>query len=161
MIEWEFRPIEIQTLLNPAFCGEVLLECIKTYEKRKGPFPFALSFLALPILLHPKTRKTIPYSSKYMHLWVQTHKELLVGFQERAKNLVPITLESISFLLHSKVLILDNDGNLISNPELKLKKISERHVEIMDCINKAHNVGKLFSSAGSPASIFYMWGVCL
>ncbi|MCV0401726.1 MAG: DUF6521 family protein [Nitrosopumilus sp.] len=160
MIDWESRPIEIQTLLNPAFCGEVLLECIKTYEKRKGPFPFSLSFLALPILLHPNTRSSIPYSSKYMHLWIQTHRELLVGFKERAKNLVPIALESITFLLHSNVLFLNKDGDLISNPDLKLTKIPERSSEIMDCINKAHNVGKLFASAGNPASIFAMWGVC-
>jgi len=158
-MEWEKRPIEIQTLLNPAFCGEVLKECIQTYEKRKGPFPFLLSFLALPVILHPKSRSVMPYSSKYMHLWIQSHKDLLIGFPDRVRNMIPITLESLSFLLQSGVIGMNDEGDLTFNSEIKLNKISSRHSEIMDCINKAHNLGKLFASSGNTANIFAMWGV--
>jgi hypothetical protein len=159
MTKWEERPIEIQTLLNPAFCGEVLKECIQTYEERKGPFPFFLSFFVLPILLHTRSRDTMPYSSKYMHLWIQNHKDLLIGFPNRVKNLIPITLESITFLLQSGVIVMNQEGNLLFNDKTKLNKLKSRHSNVMDCINKAHHLGKLFASSGQLSNIFNMWGV--
>ena len=40
MTLWETRSTEVANLLNPAFCGELMLCCIKTYmETSKKPFP--------------------------------------------------------------------------------------------------------------------------
>ena len=49
---------------NPAYCGVLIYEFVRTYEKaRKVPASFALVFCALPIALHPATRSRLPRST--------------------------------------------------------------------------------------------------
>lgn len=57
---WEQRPLEIAYLLNPAFCGEIVRQCIPSYtsEARVGS-TYTLTFLVLPIVLHSETRSAI------------------------------------------------------------------------------------------------------
>lgn len=159
MIPWEKRPREITTLLNPAFCGEIILECIAVYNRVLGSFPFPLLFLILPIILHQKTRDTMPSKSKQMHMWIQIHKEILIGFSDRARNLVPITIESLAFLLHVNALKVDKNGNIESNTKWIRRKISERDLEITDCLSKSRYLAKMFSSSGTLATIFTMWRI--
>lgn len=159
MISWNERPIEIRTLLNPAFCGEILSECISEFNRRKGALPFPLVFLILPIILHPKTRSTIPYIPRHMHIWIQTNREILIDFPQRVQNLAEITRETITFLLQLKVLQINENGELIRNPEIKLQKTVHEVSEVQDCINKCRNLGKLFAGAGNSSTIYTMWGI--
>ena len=159
MIPWEKRPMEIQTLLNPAFCGELLLECIRVYNSRNGGMPFNLTFLILPIILHGDTRKTIPYVPKYLHIWIQNHSEILIDFPQRVRNMIPITLESISFILQTNSLLCDSSGTLYFNEKAKLKKIKHENSEVQDCVNKCNKLGKLLAKGGATANIFTMWGI--
>ena len=53
MKSWNMRTHEVAFLLNPAFCGRVLYSTIKTYnDKTCRAFPFPLSYLILPLVLH-------------------------------------------------------------------------------------------------------------
>lgn len=110
METWEDRPIEIAYLLNPAFCGEVLCRSIKAYNSNSdGLFPYPLVFLILPIVLHRKTRESIsPTTREHLHVWLHAHQDVRVGFAERAKHIVPITKETVAFLLQIGAISIDN-----------------------------------------------------
>lgn len=159
MIHWNERPKEVASLLNPAFCGEIILECISSHNDFVDGFPFPMVFLILPIVLHPKTRDTIPYQTKHMHMWIQAHKEVLIGFPERARNMVPITMETLIFLLQLNCIKIDRHEKLTLNKEQTLKKIEGRTTDINDYIRVAKILGKLFTHSGNTSTIFTMLGV--
>lgn len=162
MKPWEARPVEVANLLNPAFCGEVLRHVVKKHnEIANRPFPYPLAFLVLPIVLHKRTREKIPTNSpKPLHVWLQEQQEVRVGFAKRAKQMVPITKESLAFLLQLKAVTVDQ------NAALTLHRVRRRRVEgqddgeIADCYQKAEILGRWFARAGSPANIYTMFGVC-
>src|SRR5688572_18103696 len=82
------RPVEVMGLLNPAFTGTLLTRTIGAYNQQShSEFPFALSFLLLPIIMHPPTRRVLPTRiSAHMHAWLQNHSEIRVGFAQRARG---------------------------------------------------------------------------
>lgn len=158
---WDQRPLEIAYLLNPAFCGEILRQCIRSYasEARAG-LPYTLAFLVLPIVLHSDSRSAIsPRQRQPLHGWLQEHQELRIGFADRTQQLVSITKEAIIFLLQVEAATINERAelNVTSN---KRRTISEQNQgEIADCYRKAEIIGRWFARAGSPATIYAMWGV--
>ena len=96
MRNWNQRTREIAYLLNPAFCGRLLYAAIKEYEKKTShEFPFPLTYLILPLVLHKQTRDAIN-SRIMLPQWVQTNQQLLIGFGRRTKDLVLITKNGMS-----------------------------------------------------------------
>src|SRR5437867_10652346 len=104
---WQHRPPEVAYLLNPAFCGAIIRHCILRYRKEsvsKGAFPYPLTFLILPIVLHQRTRTSIPKMTRgQFHVWLQSNSYIRIGLADRARALVPVTKESISFLLQTRM----------------------------------------------------------
>ena len=159
MLSWESRPVEIANLLNPAFCAEILRRCIHTYEKHSNTsFPYPLIFLILPIVLHKRTREVInPKAKDHLDAWLHKHQEVRIGFAERARHLIPITNEAITFLLNSDSVEITNDAKLFIK-NYSPKKIKEDN-EVSDCFKKSEIVGKWFSKAGNATTIYTMWGI--
>ncbi|MFA5331269.1 MAG: three component ABC system middle component [Methanoregula sp.] len=159
MEAWESRPIEIKNLLNPAFCGELLLNTMTSYQvTAKKNFPFALSFLTLPIILHASTRHTIPIKQD-MYSWIQENPGIKIGFADRTKQLVPYTKEALSFLLQKGYIIFDNEGNLAPVKSLKTRKKQTVTNEVNDCIKMSIILGRKFARSGSVNVTYAMWGV--
>ena len=147
MTLWETRSTEVANLLNPAFCGELMLCCIKTYMKtNKKPFPYPLVFLILPIVLHKKTRTSIS----------KTTRE---GLSKRIKDLIPFTKEAMTFLIQMGNLEINSDAGLIVN-KYSMRKIPKDYTkEVDDCLKKSIIVGRWFARSGNPTTIFSMFGV--
>src|SRR5258708_7959918 len=111
MMPWEKRPVEIASLLNPAFCAEILRLCVREYENiAYRPLPYPLIFLILPIILHSNTRKSIPFPNRtQLYVWLQSHQEAKVGFAERMRQLVPVTREALMFLLQLELFLINEE----------------------------------------------------
>ena len=162
MRRWDKRAKEVAYLLNPSFCGLILYNSIKEYEKETSTsFPFFLAYLILPLVLHRKTREKIS-SRTQMHIWLQKNPELLIDFSKRVNDIVEITNETIRFLLQCKVLEFDKDAapNLKLS-DLKLKEEKIENEEIDDCIRKAKHVARWFSKGGTVETIYINFGVRL
>lgn len=161
MKSWYERPEEIANLLNPAFCGEVIRRSVaKYYQNTSVPFQFPLLYLVLPIVLHRATRGIFPSSSrKQMHVWLQENQNIRIGFAKRARELVPITKESVAFLMQLDALLLDNDGTVRIPKYRKVKLEGHSDGEIADIMSKAEMIGKWFSNSGTVSTIYTMWGV--
>lgn len=160
MKNWNLRTHEVAFLLNPAFCGRVLYSTIKTYnEKANRAFPFPLIYLVLPLVLHKETRANIN-SRTQLQLWVQRYPQLLIDFPKRARELVPITNESVEFLLQTGNIILTPNGELEISPTLKsLSKTKFVDDEISECLKKGEHIAKWFVAAGKAETIYIELGV--
>ncbi len=95
-----------------------------------------------------------------MLLWVQRFPHLLIGFPQRAKELVPITNEAVEFLLQTGKIYLTSSGELEVSPGIRtLSKTKFIDDEIADCIKKGEHVAKWFASAGKTETIYIELGV--
>jgi hypothetical protein len=162
MIPWDERPLEVATLLNPAFCGEVLRSSVEAYSNITSQgMPFPLLYLVLPIVLHSKTRATIAVQNRQLHIWLKDHPELKIGFAERTRDLVPITREAVMFMLQLNALSFDNTGDVRAQTDRKRARLSQAvdSAEVSACYRTAGVVGRWFARAGTPATVYAMWGI--
>lgn len=161
MISWKDKPIEIAYLLNPSFCGEIIRRCIKKYEKvTSNNLPYPLIFLILPIVLHKETREKMPSTArKKMHIWLQEYPEVKVDFAKRANNLVPISKETMIFLLQLNALEIDDKGNIKLISYRRTNIPSQKKGEVEKCYRKAEIVGHWFARMKKSSTIYTMWGV--
>lgn len=160
MKSWNARTHEVAFLLNPAFCGRVLYSTIKTYNsKTSKALPFPLIYLVLPLILHKNTRSKIN-SRTQLHLWVQRYPQLLIDFPKRARELVPITNESIEFLLQTGKTMLTLKGEIKISPNSRtLSKTKFIDDEILECLTKGEHVARWFANAGNVEAVYVALGV--
>lgn len=154
------RAREVAYLLNPPFCGRVLYSTIKTYnEKTSRALPFPLIYLVLPLILHKETRTNIN-SRTQLQLWVQRYPQLLIDLPQRIRELVPITNESVEFLLQTGKILLTPTGELEISPTSKtLSKTKYVDDEVSECLKKGEHVAKWFATAGKVETIYIELGV--
>ena len=157
---------EVFNLLNPAFCGQILLNCIESYRKScKREFPFSLAYLVLPLVLPSKIRENInPKSQELLHTWVFSNQILLLDFPTRTKELLSLTNETIMFLLQSKTIELDSFANIILKTEIKKSKpmnFNDENIEdeLSDGVKKSRVIGRWFAKIDNTSKIFAILGV--
>lgn len=160
MKQWNERIREVAYLLNPAFCARLLYVTIKEYEQKgQSHFPFACAYLVLPLVLHKPTREKIS-SRTHLLQWIQNNQEILIGYANRAKELVSITNEAIELLLQTGVVELDSNGMLgIVKGSPRISKTKYLDQEIIECIKKCEHVARWFVGAESVTTIYISLGV--
>lgn len=164
METWSARATEVANLFNPAFCAMLVAKACKDYTKKtREPLAFSLAYLVLPIVLHPRTRTALPYSTVTSLLsWTQEHRADLVEFGAHARVLGPYTREAIMFGVANDTLMLDESGGVATGSAYVTpaeKKTEHFTPEVRDCLNRAGFVGRWFAGAGTPATIFSAFGV--
>ena len=164
MKTWVKRPTELAYLFNPAYCGWILKEALEGFTSVKPEgMPLPLTFLILPVVLDRATRNLVPRAvTTTLHVWLQEHPELRVNFAERTRELAPFTREAILFLGVQGQLCFEDNGAVKASGKLGRGKaeLLENSDEMRDSLTKAKFVGRWFASAGEPATVFQMWGVC-
>lgn len=158
---WEKRPIITANLLNPAFCGELIRRCAESYyEEVNKPFPYALLFIMLPIVLHKNTRDSLPKSSrKSLHEWLEENQSIKIGFAERCQQMIPFVKEALMFLLQNNAIRLDENGNIFVQ-KFQKKTLNETYAtEINECHRKSKLIGKLFAKSEKLETIYSLFGV--
>lgn len=164
MQAWPRRVVEEANLFNPAFGTVLIANAADEFAKKTHqPFPFALAFLVLPIVLHRGTRSALPGSTITALLpWIQGHNDQLVNFARRVQALKPITQEAILFGLQNETLALTDSGAIVVGA--KRQTVTERRTglftaEARECADRAGFLGRWFAAAGSSATIYSAWGV--
>ncbi|BDG36365.1 three component ABC system middle component [Saccharococcus caldoxylosilyticus] len=157
---FEEKPIEVEILLNPAFCGEVFRRCISEYQKyTNSAFPVSIIYLVLALVLHKFTRESILKNRrKQMHVWLQENQEVLINLPNRIKSLVSISNETLIFLLHTNSICINEEGNINLNKYRKKTK-GFKNSEISDCFSAAEIIGRWFARVGDETTIYAMLGV--
>jgi hypothetical protein len=164
MQAWSKRVIEEANLFNPAFCAALLAKASEEFvKKNQQPFPFALAFLVLPVVLHRGTRMSLPGSTITALLpWIQDNREQLVNFSGRVQSLRAITREAILFGTQHETLVIADSGGIgvgarrLSATDRRTGLFTD---DARECVERAGFLGRWLAAAGTPATIYSAWGI--
>src|SRR6185312_16325423 len=96
---WNDRPEVTANLVNPAFCCEVIKECIKGYKSEISenlPYPYAI--LVLPFILPGRIRNILPKSkATSLHTWLNENGNLKINIADHIKGFMPFSKEAVMF----------------------------------------------------------------
>lgn len=161
-VEWDQRAREEAANLNPAFCGELLLRTVSEYKRlREQPFPFALTFLVLPIALHQKTRSLLPGNSSASFIsWIAERRPFLTDMPDRVLRLMPITREAILFSICHHLLVFEQGGLVPGTKRINSRTRPAPSTDDADEVRRtAALLGRWFAAQGSTSSIMHGFGV--
>ena len=163
MQPWSKRVVEEANLFNPAFGAVLLAKAADEFTKKSHqPFPFALTFLVLPIVLHHGTRSALPGSTITSLLpWVQDHRDRL-NFALRVRSLRAITREAILFGTQNETLAVTESGGIAVGSRRQAateKRTGLFTDEARECVDRAGFLGRWFAAAGTTPTIFAAWGI--
>lgn len=160
MKRWDQRPFEVRNLFNPAFCGLVLFRALQGYEEKSpAGMPYSLSLLVLPLCLQKNSRKVIEANPRrYLLRTVENNPQLLVGFADRASDLMPFALEAFGFLMERGCFVVSHDGRLKTVPDRVRKSISGT-TESKACQRVARIIGKEFARIADRATVYTTFGI--
>ncbi len=164
LVEWSERPQDVANLLNPAFDGLLLHRAVVGYHKEaETGMPFELMFLVLPFVLHERTRGRLPAKvTTQLTTWLLDERDILLGFADRAADLVPYTQESILYLTNHRLLLLGDDGRFSVGPakfRQGIGKLTDASDEVRDCHKMSRAVGRWLALSGSSTTMFALLGI--
>lgn len=164
MSPWSNRPLEERSLLNPAFCSCLLWQAATGYasmETAPALLPFDVAFLILPIVLHVKTRESLPRSiTTSLAVWLTDHPLARADITERARVLVPYTKEALLFGgLHGLFRLENSALTPLNDLGLRIINNNDASEEVQQCMKRAMFVGRWLARAGSPDTIMALIGV--
>lgn len=162
MKEWTQRPTEIAALLNPAFCGFLIMISLDAYTKivDKGA-PYIFPFIMLPLVLHQPTRLAFPKTTRTaFSTWITKADSAFakVGFAERARNMTPYVKEALTFAMQHNSICLTESGLLKTLPPVR-KSLPNATEEVKECIRAATMCGNWFSKVGDFKTAMALLGV--
>lgn len=164
LVTWKERAPEEAANFNPAYCGALIFEFVKEYEKSKDAWPaFPLPFLALTISLHPGTRDQLPKSTiTGLYSWLEDNPDAKVGFAIRAQNLRPYLQEAMRFSIAREALRFDDGGHLAiggKKASFTPSVLQSSTTEVRDTVTATKKVARWFAAAGATSTILAAWGI--
>ncbi|MFZ6687669.1 three component ABC system middle component [Undibacterium sp. SXout11W] len=160
MKRWDQRPFEVKNLFNPAFCGLVLFRALQGYEEENPDgMPFSLALLVLPLCLQKDAREVLAGSSRsYLLKIVEKNPQLLVGFADRTRDLLPFALEAFGVLMERGCFVVSPDGRLKTVPK-RVRKFVTGTDESISCQRVARIVGKEFARIADRVTVYTTFGI--
>jgi hypothetical protein len=160
MKRWDQRPIEVRNLFNPAFCGLILFRALQGYEEDNSDgMPFSLALLVLPLCLQKESRQVIADSPRsYLLKTVERNPQMLVGFADRARDLMPFALEAFGLLMEKACFVVSHDGRLRTVPDRVRKSVTGTS-ESVSCQRVARFVGKEFARIADRVTVYTTFGI--
>lgn len=149
---------------NPAYCGVLVYEFVRSYERaQRGPPSFALLFCALPVVLHPATRDRLPSSTATrLFTWLENNRDVRVGFSDRACSLCPYIREALHYA-SARQAISFRDGGVITTGPKKASftpaALNEVTTDIRDTVKAIRLIGRWFAITGDTPTILAAWGI--
>ena len=159
MKNWESRPNEIASLLNPAFLSHLISEGLISAQDKGHSCDFLLPFISVPMVLHPVTRNALPKRiTGTFKEWVITksqQNDLPSNFAEYVADLVPFIKESLIFGMQHGLIIIDDAGGLIPTHS----GIDRRKMESSEYITKIRICSKWLADSDTLEYAMQYFGV--
>ncbi len=160
MKRWDQRPFEVRNLFNPAFCGLVLFRALQGYEEENpSGIPFSLAVIVLPLCLHKDSRNVIEANSRsYFLKTVEMNPQLMVGFVQRASDLMPYAFEAFGLLMERGCFVVSQDGRLKTVPGRVRKSVTGTS-ESKSCQRVARIIGKELARIADRVTVYTTLGI--
>lgn len=155
------RPTEETRLFNPAFLALLGREFCEGYEAERDEAPMLpLLFIAVPVVLHRRTRVALPKMiTSSMLAWLAEQPESRVGLHDRILAMCTYVREALLFACLQEILELDGLYITAADKPRGFAKLHRSSDEVSDCLKRAHFVGRWFARAGNPTTVMASWGV--
>ena len=162
MKAWNKRSDIEASLFNPAFCGELILHAVLSYNKvsKQGRFPYALSFLILPFLMTAEVYNELPNTQKTKLISrLFTKKHLTPIIAQKAKELKDYTNEALLLYLSMCLLQVDEQATLLTGENKLVRKRDFHREEVDHIIKTADFIGTWLGNAGDVVTIYSLIGI--
>ena len=161
---WFDRAPEEANHFNPAYCGALIYEFTRAYQNaRKVPVSYALVFCALPIALHPKTRRRLPSSTVTRLLpWIERNQDVRVGFAERARSLSPYVREAFRYAVAHQAIRFANGGCVATGNKrasFTPQVLRDTTPDIQETVHAIRMTARWFAVSGDVPTILAAWGI--
>lgn len=149
---------------NPAYCGALIYEFVRAYEReKKEPVSFPLLFCALPIALHPATRIRLPETlATGLFPWLENNRDVQVGFANRALNLTPYVREALRYAA-ARQAICFSDGGVVTTGRKRASftptALERCTPDVCDTVDTVRKIARWFAAAGDTPTILAAWGI--
>jgi hypothetical protein len=162
-VAWDKRSPEEANLLNPAFLAALIDRAAAGYRELAATgLTWPLVFLALPAVLHKRTREALPRDVRgSMAGWVRSHPLEVEEIAERAPALRPIVSEALVFgIAHGTIV---REGALLLPGRRARRRPREARREptedFTSCATRARFFGRWCAVSGTPTTVFALWGL--
>jgi Family of unknown function (DUF6521) len=160
---WQERSSEEANLFNPAFLATLIDSTAGGYrELSASALPWPLIFLALPAVLHKRTRESLPRDVRgSMAGWVRSHPLEVREIAERAPSVRQTISEAVVFGLAHGTIVRDGAG-LLPGRRARRRPGEPRREPTEDfasCATRARFFGRWCAVSGSTATVFALWGL--
>jgi Family of unknown function (DUF6521) len=162
-VAWDERSPEEANLLNPAFLAILIDSAAAGYRELAGAgLTWPLIFLALPAVLHKRTREALPRDVRgSMAGWVRSHPLEVEEIAERAPALRTTISDALVFgIAHGTIV---RDGPLLLPGRRARRRPGESRREptedFASCATRARFFGRWCAVSGTPATVFALWGL--
>lgn len=162
MKPWNKRSDIEASLFNPAFCGELILRAVISYNKtaKQGKFPYALAYLILPFLMSAEVTKALPSTRRTNFItWLFSNRHLAPLIANKAKEFKDYTNEAMLFDLSMHLLQIEKQAELSKGTNRLARKRNFHREEVECMIKKADLVGSWLSNAGDVVTIYSLIGI--
>jgi hypothetical protein len=159
MRTWADRSPEAAALLNPALLVAVSAAAASQYEwESQAAMPWPLIFLVAPLVLHRGTREALPRDTRtHLSTWITNNPVIRAGFPQRAQSLTEVVREGLRFGMVHGSLSVTTDGRMRGVFPRSIRPIEGG--DAADIMRSAGFVGKWFTRADQPATLFALLGV--
>lgn len=159
MRAWTDRPREAAALLNPALIAVISANAAMQYERQSSQaMPWHLTFLVAPLVLHTGTREALPRDTRtHLSTWITDNPVIRAGFPQRAQALAEHVREGLRFGMANRILTVTSDGGLHGRLTATAKPIKTG--DAAQIVRASGLIGKWFTRADQPATLFALFGV--
>lgn len=161
-LAWRERPQEEAAHFNPAFCGELLTRTIDQFRRQAdSAMPLVLSFLVLPLVLHPGSRRALPRRANTAFAsWAGDQADVISILPDRVLRLRPVTREALLFLAQIQAISLGPSGIALGQRPMRLTARVSATTDEVDGIRRAAGLlGRWFAYQSDSAAVLQTMGV--
>ena len=154
MTAWVDRSPLRGAYLNPALIAAIEAAAASEYGDSRGPMPWMLAFVVVPLVLHRPSREALPRDTRtHLSTWINRNPLLRSGFAARAQSLVPIVREGIRFGTRNEVLTFEKGG-------LVGAKLVDSHEEpVQSMLRASRLLGRWLAKTDQPSTVFALMGI--
>jgi hypothetical protein len=148
-----------EALLNEAYLGLLIALAARHYANTApSGMPFALAFVAIPLVVHEPTRALLPgRTNARFGKWVEANPFIRSRTAEHAVALTPFVQRAIRYSLRSGALTLDGETLKSSIPLRRHAALAT--ADARDAGKQAAFVGRWFAAVGDVPAIFRLIGL--
>ena len=159
-LDWPDRPLEQARLYNPAFISAILFQlALGAKQENNLGLDFVFSFIAVPILLHPEMRSSLPGKATVSIInWAAENSALLAHLPNKVTRIQGVVKEGTWFGLSQEVLSIE--GRYLLPCSDAMKRTSPNSTSETREIQKlAMRLGRMLGNVENPETLYTILGI--